>query len=115
MSRMTPPLSKAIELLTQVADRVVSMHASDRYLIEGASLEELKQSDGTIGYSEKLLHGVTGEGLNDYDAIFKILADRQYDGWISIEDGMNGMDEMRRSLEFLHTMIRKYYPVADDA
>jgi sugar phosphate isomerase/epimerase len=33
-------------------------------------------------------------GLNDYDAIFDILAKHNYSGWISIEDGMNGMEEM---------------------
>ena len=99
-----------VELLRAVADRVVSMHASDRYLVEGASLEDLRQSDGTIGYSESLLHGVTGEGLNDYDAIFSILAEQNYSGWISIEDGMNGLDEMRRSLEFLHKMVDQYFP-----
>ena len=54
-----------------VADRVVSMHASDRYLAEGATLEELRQADGTLGYSPNLRHGVTGKGLNDYDAIFR--------------------------------------------
>ena len=84
-----------------VADRVVSMHASDRYLAEGATLEELRQTDGTLGYSPNLRHGVTGKGLNDYDAIFRILAEHGYPGWISIEDGMNGMDEMAESLAFL--------------
>ncbi|MEL6109600.1 MAG: sugar phosphate isomerase/epimerase family protein [Planctomycetota bacterium] len=103
-----------IELLRNVADRVVSMHASDRYLVEGAKLEELKQSDGTIGYSDKLLHGVTGEGLNDYDAIFGLLVKHQYKGWISIEDGMNGLDEMRRSLDFLNGMVDKYFPDGSD-
>ena len=29
---------------------------------------------------------------------------------MSIEDGMNGMDEMRESLEFLHRMNREYFP-----
>ena len=58
-----------VELLRAVADRVVSMHASDRYLAEGTSLEELRQADGTLGYSPNLRHGVTGKGLNDYDAI----------------------------------------------
>jgi sugar phosphate isomerase/epimerase len=91
-----------IQLLRDVADRVVSMHASDRYLAEGATLEELKQTDGTLGYSPNLRHGVTGQGLNDYDEIFRILKSVNYDRWISIEDGMNGMDEMRESLEFLH-------------
>ena len=64
-----------IALLRAVADRVVSMHASDRYLAEGATLEELRQTDGTLGYSPDLRHGVTGRGLNDYDAIFGILAE----------------------------------------
>lgn len=101
-----------IELLRAVAPRVVSMHASDRYLEPGATLESLKQSDGTLGYSSALRHGVTGKGLNDYDAIFSILASHNYTGWISIEDGMNGMDEMRESLEFLHSMVEKYFPQA---
>lgn len=99
-----------VELLRQVADRVVSMHASDRYLAPGATLEALRQSDGTLGYSSQLLHGITGQGLNDYDAIFKILASQNYGGWISIEDGMNGLDEMMESLAFLRSMVRKYFP-----
>ena len=98
-----------VALLEAVADRVVSMHASDRYLAEGATLESLRQSDGTIGYSPDLRHGVTGRGLNDYDAIFRILADQHYRGWISIEDGMNGMDEMADSLAFLRRMVAKYF------
>lgn len=99
-----------VELLRAVADRVVSMHASDRYLAEGTTLEELKQADGTIGYSPNLRHGVTGKGMNDYEAIFGILAANQYRGWISIEDGMNGMEEMAESLAFLRKMSRKYFP-----
>jgi sugar phosphate isomerase/epimerase len=97
-----------VELLQAVADRVVSMHASDRYLAEGTTLDELRQSDGTLGYSPNLRHGVTGQGLNDYDAIFRILAERPYSGWISIEDGMNGMDEMAASLAFLRGMCAKH-------
>ncbi len=61
-----------LELLRAVADRVVSMHASDRFLAPGYTLEDLRDSDGTIGYSPALQHGVTGKGLNDYDAIFSI-------------------------------------------
>ena len=98
-----------IELLSAIADRVVTMHASDRYLAEGASLDDLRQSDGTLGYSPNLLHGVTGKGLNDYDTIFSILADVGYHGWVSIEDGMNGMDEMRQSIDFLKIMRAKYF------
>jgi sugar phosphate isomerase/epimerase len=99
-----------VELLRDTADRVVSMHASDRYLTAGTSLDELRQSDGTLGYSPNLCHGVTGKGLNDYDAIFRILAGHNYKGWVSIEDGMNGMDEMAESLAFLRTMSKKYFP-----
>ena len=99
-----------IELLRAVADRVVSMHASDRYLAEGTTLDELRQADGTLGYSPNLRHGVTGKGLNDYDAIFRILAEHGYRGWVSIEDGMNGMDEMAESLAFLRRMVAKYFP-----
>lgn len=98
-----------VDLLRSVADRVVSMHASDRYLAEGASLEDLRQADGTIGYSPNLRHGVTGKGLNDYHSIFRILAEHRYQGWISIEDGMNGMEEMAESLAFLRGMVARYF------
>jgi sugar phosphate isomerase/epimerase len=98
-----------IELLRQVAPRVVSMHASDRYLAEGKTIEELRQSDGTLGYSPDLRHGVTGHGLNDYDAIFGILSEHSYNGWVSIEDGMNGMEEMAESLAFLRRMSQRYF------
>jgi len=99
-----------VELLRAVAPRVVSMHASDRYLAPGCTLEELRQSDGTLGYSPNLRHGVTGKGLNDYPAIFRILADHNYKGWISIEDGVNGMEEMAESLAYLRGMCAQYFP-----
>ena len=86
-----------VELLRRVADRVVSMHASDRYLVPGATLDDLRRAEGSAGYTALLHHGVTGRGLNDYDAIFSILAESEYGGWISIEDGVNGMDEMSES------------------
>lgn len=98
-----------VALLTAVADRVVSMHASDRYLSSGATLADLRQSDGTLGYSPALQHGVTGQGLNDYSAIFRILAAHHYTGWISIEDGMNGMEDMAASLAFLRDMIARHF------
>ena len=98
-----------LELLERVKDRVVTMHASDRYLEPGATLDELRQTDGTIGYFAKLKHGVTGQGLNDYDRIFAILKSVNYQGWISIEDGMNGMEEMKTSIDFLKMMRDRYF------
>lgn len=98
-----------IQLLREVVDRVVTMHASDRYLADGTTLEELRQADGTLGYSPNLKHGVIGRGLNDYDTIFSILSGAGYDGWVSIEDGMNGMDEMHASAVFLGTMRDRYF------
>jgi sugar phosphate isomerase/epimerase len=101
-----------VELLRRVVDRVVTMHASDRYLEPGVSLDALRQADGTLGYSPHLRHGVTGQGLNDYDALFGILAEADFQGWVSIEDGMNGIEEMRRSLEFLHQKREQYFRAA---
>ncbi len=100
-----------VRFLEKVKQRVVSMHASDRYLAPGATLDELRQSDGSLGYSDKLRHGETGKGLNDYDAIFRLLSGVGFAGWISVEDGMNGLDELRRSVEFLQRKRDEYYPV----
>jgi sugar phosphate isomerase/epimerase len=47
-----------VAFLEKVKHRVVSMHASDRYLLPGATLDELRQADGTIGYSPKLCHEI---------------------------------------------------------
>lgn len=101
-----------IELLEKVKHRVVSMHASDRFLEPGHTLDEIRQADGTLGYSPFLKHGVIGKGLNDYDRIFSILAAAGYKGWISIEDGMNGFDEMAESLRFLRQKTNQYFPVS---
>jgi sugar phosphate isomerase/epimerase len=98
-----------IRFLEKVLPRVVTMHASDRYLAPGATIDELRDSDGTIGYSDKLRHGETGQGLIDYDAIFRILAGAQFSGWISVEDGMNGLEELRRSIAFLKQKRSQYY------
>jgi sugar phosphate isomerase/epimerase len=102
-----------IAFLKKVKDRVVTMHASDRYLVPGTTIEEIRAADGTVGYPDKLRHGETGRGLNDYDAIFRILADVGFDGWISVEDGMNGLDELARSVEFLKQKRAEYYAVPE--
>jgi sugar phosphate isomerase/epimerase len=94
-------------VLAAVKHRVVSMHASDRYLISG-TLEDLLQQDGSLGYAKNLKHGVIGKGLNDYDAIFSTLHEEGFDGWISIEDGENGMDELRESVRFLRAKMAQH-------
>ncbi len=98
-----------VELLSRIKDRVVSMHASDRFLAEGATLDDLKQAEGSAGYATILKHGVTGRGLNDYPSIFRILREVGYSGWISIEDGMNGMEEMAESLAFLRKSVAEFW------
>ena len=98
-----------IRFLERVKDRVVTVHASDRYLAPGASLDALSTQDGSAGYAAALKHGETGTGLNDYDAIFRILAEVGFDGWISIEDGMDGLEELRRSVDFLKAKRTRYF------
>jgi len=98
-----------VRFLEKVRHRVVTMHASDRYLAPGATLDDLKQGDGATGYAAALKHGETGKGLNDYDAIFRILAGAGFNGWISVEAGMEGLDEIGRSVEFLKAKRAIYY------
>ena len=101
-----------LELLRRVSDQVATMHASDRYLLEG-TLEDLRKEDGGVeGYARRLRHGEIGRGLNDYDAIFGELQSCRFDGWISIEDGVDGIDQLERSVQFLRRKIRVYWPAA---
>ena len=98
-----------IALLKRVSHRVVTMHATDRYLIEG-TLEDLrKEEGGAAGYAKRLRHGEIGKGLNDYDAIFTELKRVGFDGWISIEDGVDGIDQLRRSADFLKLKTAQYW------
>jgi sugar phosphate isomerase/epimerase len=99
-----------LELLEKIKSRVVSMHASDRYL-KGGNLTDLRklELDPVYGYAKTIQHGVVGKGLNDYDAIFRILKSAGFNGWISIEDGMNGMNELHQSAEFLRGKINQYF------
>jgi sugar phosphate isomerase/epimerase len=94
-----------IELLEKVKKRVVTMHASDRYLKPGHTLEELHCVEDSVGYAGILTHGVVGKGLNDYPRIFQILSEVGYRGWISIEDGLNGLEEIKESALFLRSMM----------
>jgi sugar phosphate isomerase/epimerase len=81
-----------LELLRRIKRRVVTMHASDRYM------------DGS-----ELRHGEIGKGLNDYDAIFSELKSAGFDGWISIEDGVDGIEQLRRSVAFLRAKIAERF------
>ncbi|MEP7108707.1 MAG: sugar phosphate isomerase/epimerase family protein [Ferruginibacter sp.] len=99
-----------LELLELVSKRVVTMHASDRYLKEGTIADLRKEEGGSAGYAKRLAHGEIGKGLNDYDAIFTELKKAGFDGWISIEDGVDGMDQLERSVSFLKEKIRLYWP-----
>src|SRR4051812_3318088 len=98
-----------LELLRRVKHRVVTMHASDRYLAEG-TLEDLRREENSVGYAKRLRHGVIGRGLNDYNAIFSELSRAGFNGWISIEDGMNGIDDLRESVCFLREKIAAHWP-----
>jgi sugar phosphate isomerase/epimerase len=99
-----------LELLERVKHRVVTMHASDRFLISG-TLEDLRrEEDGAQGYAKRLSHGEIGRGLNDYDAIFSTLREAGFDGWISIEDGVEGMDQLAASTRFLRRKLAHYWP-----
>ena len=91
-------------LLERVKHRVVTMHASDRYLTSG-TLDDLRREENSAGYAARLAHGVIGRGLNDYDAIFAVLRSVGFASWISIEDGVNGMEELRQSAQFLRSKI----------
>ena len=85
-----------LELLRRVAHRVVTAHASDRRPRPGVTIGP----EGITDYSQ-LIHGEVGTGIIDYDAIFSILRGVNFSGWISIEDGVNGIEELQRSAKFL--------------
>ena len=95
-------------LLDRVKHRVVTMHASDRYLKSG-TIEDLRKEENSVGYASRLSHGVIGKGMNDYDKIFSTLSRAGFNSWVSIEDGMGGMDELRESVGFLRTKIDQHF------
>jgi len=99
-----------MDLLKRVSARVVTMHASDRFLLEGTIADLRQEEDGALGYAKRLSHGEIGKGLNDYDAIFKELSRVKFDGWISIEDGVDGMEQLANSVAFLRNKISHYWP-----
>ncbi len=80
-----------LDILERVKDKVVGVHASDR-------LAGVYQ------------HSVIGQGMVDFDSIFRVLKDTGFAGWISAEDGNPDGDEgFRRSLAFLQGKIEEYW------
>jgi sugar phosphate isomerase/epimerase len=101
-----------VELLEAVKHRVVTLHASDRWL-EGGTLEDLRRRDADpqAGYAPFLKHGIIGRGLIPYDRIFEALQSVGFSGWISIEDGQDphmGMEHLRESALFLRRKMEQY-------
>ncbi|MEH7380246.1 sugar phosphate isomerase/epimerase family protein [Bacillus sp. JJ1533] len=97
-----------LELLEKVKHRLITMHASDRYIKEGYTLKDI-ETHLVQGYSEGLAHGVIGKGIINYDGIFKLLSNIHFTGWISIEDGVNGLEEMQESVDFLKEKVQEYF------
>jgi len=97
-----------LELLDRVKYRVVSMHASDRFLKSG-TIEDLRKEEDSVGYASRLSHGAIGKGMNDYDKIFSILNSVGFHSWISIEDGLDGIDQLRESVGFLNGKIDLHF------
>ena len=84
-------------LLSRVLPRVATVHASDRHL----------ENDGG---TNRLVHGVVGQGLNDYDRIWTALKGARFSGWVSIEDGEGptieeGMRNLRDSVAFVRRLL----------
>ena len=102
-----------LTVLEAVKDRVVSMHASDRRLLPGYTLADLQVQEGRTGYAQFLHHGEIGTDLNDYPTIFRVLHDAGFSGWVSIEDGLNGPDELRRSAAFLHAALSRTFGTSE--
>jgi sugar phosphate isomerase/epimerase len=73
-------------------------------------LADLRREEDSIGYAQRLSHGVIGKGLNDYDKIFATLKSIGFSSWISIEDGMNGVEDLRESVRFLRAKINEHFP-----
>ncbi len=98
-----------VAVLRRFQDRVLTLHASDRHLKPGYDLAQLAAFEGQ-GYPEALEHGVIGEGLIDYQAIFAILQSRGFHHWISIEDGVGGPIDLQKSAAFLQRMLNRFFP-----
>jgi len=84
--------------------------ASDRYRAEGTREDLRREESGPEGYARRLRHGTVEQGLNDYDAIFAELRSAGFDGWVSIEDGM---EQVAESVRFVRTKLARHFPAPD--
>lgn len=83
----------AVDLAELVKDRVVHVHASDRFA--------------------DLAHSVAGEGAADFPTIFSILKRAGFDGWVSMEAGGDrGKEGIRDGLTYLKRIWEAAGPVA---
>lgn len=98
-----------LALLDKVLPRVKTVHASDRYIEPGHRYEEVLESLAVTGYPAYMKHGEVGKGMNNYPVIFQKLRSIGYQGWISIEDGVNGLDEMKRSILYLKKLREEHF------
>jgi len=69
----------------------------------------LRKEENSEGYAKRLAHGEVGKGLNDYDAIFSELKSVGFNNWISIEDGVEGIEQLKRSVAFLRNKMKYYW------
>jgi sugar phosphate isomerase/epimerase len=79
-----------------------------------AVLEVVKHKVWHVHASDRLpgsyQHSVIGEGAVDFDALFRVLADIGYSGYISLEDGSPEGDEgTRRGLAFLRRKVAEHW------
>jgi sugar phosphate isomerase/epimerase len=96
-----------IWVMAELKHRILTMHASDRYLKEGYKLEDIKHFTQT-GYSQAMSHGVIGKGVIDYHKVFEQLQSIKFSNWISIEDGVNGLGDLKDSVKFLRNKVNEY-------
>jgi sugar phosphate isomerase/epimerase len=77
-----------VPILEKVKDLVVNVHLSDR--VEAGRYQ----------------HADVGDGVVDFTGIFEILQRINYQGWVAVEyNGTNGVDGLRRSLEYARKLI----------
>jgi hypothetical protein len=97
--------------LQRVKHRVVTMHASDRFLIEG-TLEDLRREEGGAqGYAKRLR--AMARSARASTITMRFLASLRgvgFDSWISIEDGVDGMEQLAASTRFLRGKIAQHWP-----